>query len=383
MGFWDFMFEDEESEKKRKKPRKKLSDLLFEDVDEQSNKPKKGFWDFLFEEEKPEVEFTDPEDVQNMSETLSGKLQDKKRVLTMMGLALRQIDIKEFPGSGEIIQSYLELVEMQQKLSSAEEKLQEDDIMDRISLERDYEEFEQKYNSRIPRIKTLFYFSELKKQNKRMDTAFNKKTGKELTEDFLADFQENIQKITEQQDGFSDDYKEEIMNELLTAEYRLRMLKLMREIYLEEEPNQNPFSKYSKDKKGKFVDLLLADITKADEQYQQIMERENLYTKTKVLEHEDFEELSQNADDLNTEINNGILDDLSMAGMFENEEYDSLKMFIKLKLKMNQIDSKLEQAKNIDLEQYKRIKKSKGKDNKHNPHGEERKIKLCRNLDKI
>lgn len=376
MGLFDFMFEDDDTPQKNKKPKKKLSDILFVD-EEQSHKPKRSFFDLLFEEEKPEVEFTDPEEIHNMANTINGKLQDKKRELTMMGLALRQIDIKDFPGSEEIIQQYLELVETQQRLLQAEEHLQEDDIMGRITLETDYEEFEQKYNSRIPRIKTLFYYKELKNQNSRMKSTFNNKRPKEITDEVINDFKEYTQKIIEQQPEFSDDYKDEILGELLTAEYRLGMLSLVRDIYFGEEPLQNPFSKYSRDKKSKFAELLLEDINEAIEQYQRIMERQNLYIKTKVFEQSSFEKLSQEAEELDTEINNGIIGDLSVSSFLENDQYDTLTLFLRFKMKMNKIDFKYEQAKDIDLQQYlksKNYRKTK-KGKKPEYDGEDRKIK--------
>lgn len=361
MGFLDFMFE-EADDTNQKPSRRRLSDILFEEVDDNktvytSSKSKKKpsirerLSNIFFEEEKPEVEFADPNEVQNMSETLGGKLQDKKRELTMMGMALRQINVKEFPGSEKIIQEYLELLEVQKRLATLENSLQEDDIMGRISLERDYEEFEQKYNERIPRIKTLFYYKELKRQNTRMKSAFSQSI-RMLSQEDLEDFKEYIQKIKEQQQEFSDDYKDEILSELLTAEYRLGMLNLMKDYYLGEEPLKNPFSMYSQSKKDRFAELLLGDITDADEQFQNIMQRQGLYTRTNVISSEDFEKLSSEADTLNSEINNGIIDDLSISGMFENSQYNTLKMFLRLKIKMNEIDSRYEQATDIDTVQY-------------------------------
>lgn len=380
MGFLDFMFEENDDTDK-KSSRKKLSDILFEEVDDNktvytSSKSKKKpsirerLSNIFFEEEKPEVEFADPNEVQNMSETLGGKLQDKKRELTMMGMALRQINVKEFPGSERIIQEYLELLEVQKRLSTLEDGLQEDDIMGRISLERDYEEFEQKYNERIPKIKTLFYYKELKRQNARMKSAFSQSI-RVLSQDDLDDFKEYIQKIKEQQQEFSDDYKDEILSELLTAEYRLGMLNLMRDYYLGEEPSKNPFSMYSQSKKNRFAELLLGDITDADEQFQNIMQRQSIYTRTNVISSEDFEKLSNEADTLNSEINNGIIDDLSISGMFENTQYDTLKMFLRLKIKMNEIDSRYQQATDIDTEQYLNSRKHKKDKKRKGPNFED------------
>ena len=376
MGFLDFMFENEEKGvTSHKKSGKKLSDILFEtDEGNSKKKPKRKLFDFLFEEEKPSVEFTNPEDVQKMANSLNGKLQDKKRELTMMGLALRQINVKDYPGSDEIIQQYLELVETQQRLSTTEEKLKDDDIMGRITLERDYGEFEQNYNKRISRIKTLFYYNEIKRQNNRMKDTFNTQSVKQITPKVLDDYRNYIQKIIDQQSEFSDDYKEEILSELLVSEYRLAMLNLMRDVYCGEESYRNPFSKYSGTKKDRFAELLFGDISDADAQFQNIMKRKSIYTKTKVLREECFEQLSREADNFNLELNNGIIDGLSMDGMFEDEQYDSLKMFLQLKIKMNEIDSKYEQAKNIYKDKYLENKPKSKKKQDHEDH--EREIKL-------
>ena len=86
-----------------------------------------------------------------------------------------------------------------------------------------------------------------------------------------------------------------------------------------------------------------------------------------MIDESEFENLSEEADKLNSEINNGIIDDLSLTGMFENEQYDSLKMLLKLKIDMNEIDSLYEEAQNIDLNRYMQSKKGKkGKKGKKN-----------------
>ena len=366
MGFFDFMFEDDE-DKSSKKTKRKLSDILFEPYDSHSDKPKKSFWDFLFVEDKPEIEFTNPKDVQDLADTIGGKLQDKKNELRMMGLALKQIDIKEYPGSYEITKQYLELMDKLKKLIISEDQLQEGNIMEEVSLEANYKEFENQYNEIVPRIKTLFYYKELKNQNNRMKNAFNTRSIKTISQKELDDYEGYINKIKEQQYKFSDDYHEEIVAELLKAEYRLSILYLMKDIYDNNEPTNNPFLEYNDTKKDRFAEFLFEDITEANDQYQNILNRQNLYIRTKVIDESEFENLSEEADKLNSEINNGIIDDLSLTGMFENEQYDSLKMLLKLKIDMNEIDSLYEEAQNIDLNRYMQSKKGKkGKKGKKN-----------------
>lgn len=366
MGFFDFMFEDDE-DKSSKKTKRKLSDKLFEPYDSHSDKPKKSFWDFLFVEDKPEIEFTNPKDVQDLADTIGGKLQDKKNELRMMGLALKQIDIKEYPGSYEITKQYLELMDKLKKLIISEDQLQEGNIMEEVSLEANYKEFENQYNEIVPRIKTLFYYKELKNQNNRMKNAFNTRSIKTISQKELDDYEGYINKIKEQQYKFSDDYHEEIVAELLKAEYRLSILHLMKDIYDNNEPTNNPFLEYNDTKKDRFAEFLFEDITEANDQYQNILNRQNLYIRTKVIDESEFENLSEEADKLNSEINNGIIDDLSLTGMFENEQYDSLKMLLKLKIDMNEIDSLYEEAQNIDLNRYMQSKKGKkGKKGKKN-----------------
>ena len=366
MGFFDFMFEDDE-DKSSKKTKRKLSDILFEPYDSHSDKPKKSFWDFLFVEDKPEIEFTNPKDVQDLADTIGGKLQDKKNELRMMGLALKQIDIKEYPGSYEITKQYLELMDKLKKLIISEDQLQEGNIMEEVSLEANYKEFENQYNEIVPRIKTLFYYKELKNQNNRMKNAFNTRSIKTISQKELDDYEGYINKIKEQQYKFSDDYHEEIVAELLKAEYRLSILYLMKDIYDNNEPTNNPFLEYNDTKKDRFAEFLFEDITEANDQYQNILNRQNLYIRTKVIDESEFENLSEEADKLNSEINNGIIDDLSLTGMFENKQYDSLKMLLKLKIDMNEIDSLYEEAQNIDLNRYMQSKKGKkGKKGKKN-----------------
>lgn len=355
-GIKNLFFEEVDTSKKKRG----MKDIFFEEVG--SGEPKRSLRDIFLEEEKgADVEFVDSQELESASGTIKGKLQDKNRELKMLGLAINTIEIKDFPESGDVIREYLALLEEQKRLSELASKVSDEDIMGQVTLERKYDEFERRYEAKIPRIKSLYYLREMRRQNSDMKRAFSGKAG-EISNGQINGYVEYIRLISEQKGAFHSQYVELLNNELVIAEYRLKMLMLMRDISRCEESRTNPFSRDSKVKKDKFGEIFLEDFAESSKQYELMNSRRKRYVSAQVLDERTFDEIDKMVDELGVKMNNKVVDDFSISEVFDNSGYDILKTFVRLKIKMNEIDFRYDEVKDIENKQYDEKRRKKAPD---------------------
>lgn len=336
MGIFDFMFKDD----------------LNSNVTNVKKK-KSGIFDFMFKEEKEdEVSFADSEAVEDINETIPGKIQEKKIELKTFGLVLNSINPEEFSGASAIIKEYLDLLEGLKELGGLAEKSSQEDIMSKIELETKYSEFERKYEEQIPLIKNLYWLSEIKKQNNNMQIDFNKPIN-EISKSKLDDYYRYIKTISSQKENFSEQYQNQLVEEMIIAEYRLKMLIMMRKIYFGEKIENNLFEKASDSKKKRWQEMFLEDMEKASEQYQSIVNLKRLYIKSNVLKTKDFEALERLSDKVLNNINQDVIDDFSISEIFTQKGISTLEDFLELKASLNEMKARFN---DIEPESFKRKK---------------------------
>lgn len=339
---------------------KKFIETYTEPV-KKEKQPKSNFWNRLIEtytepveQTHHELEFADSGSVEELSESLSGKIQAKNQELKMLRMSLESIDLERFPQSQKVVETYNQLCDDLAQLLHEEQNLNEDDTLAVINLETRYQNFEREYEEKSSIIKSMYWLNELKKQNNNMNLDFNKTPINKITDKKLESYKLYIQKISSQRTDFSFQFGDELIDELIIAEYRLRMLMLMKAVSKGMEIKENPFSSEKASKKARYEALLLADIEKASQQYERIDYDREKYTKLKLYDESDFQKLDKQAQDILEGLNNAMIDDLSISELFADGEVKTLKKLVKLKAKMNEIASKSDQI--ISYEK-KKIKK--------------------------
>lgn len=90
----------------------------------------------------------------------------------------------------------------------------------------------------------------------------------------------NIQAISNQRKKFTYKLGDEIIDELIIAEYRIRMLVLMKDVDEGIEVTENPFQRENRAKKERYEELLLEDLEEVEKQYQNIDQQRKYYIKT-------------------------------------------------------------------------------------------------------
>lgn len=339
MGIFQKMTEKDTKSKEATKSNKKPSffDQFFEEPEKEPRKPKKvSFWDQFFEEEK--VEFADTEAMEEMAENLSEKIRKRRKDLKMIGMSVTSVNLDNIPDSKEIVEQYLALLDVIEQISN-QEKASSGSVMETVEIQRIFNEFERKYEEQIPKIKSLYLLSELIKQNNNMKREYNRTPARQLTKDKLQNYKEYIKKISLQQETFPAQFKRQLMNELIAAEYRLRMLILMRNSYEGREEMMNPFAKDTDAKKQRYEEIFLEDLEDLSDQYERISTLKRSYIESKQYTEEDFRQLDESIDELTNKLSDGFIDDFSMIDIFDNREYRTLKQFIEIKVQMNDMEA--------------------------------------------
>ena len=337
MGLFDFMFQDDTEEDKAKPKNKKRS----------------GLFDFMFEQEKEdEVSFADSDAIDDINETIPGKIQAKKIELKTFGIVLNSINPEEFSGAKTVISEYIKLLDRIKELEILSRNEDSENVMQRIELERKYAEFEREYDRQIPAIKNLYWLSELKKQNNNMKNDFNKPVS-EISQCKIDDYYKYIKTISSRKNEFNEQYKNELVSALLIAEYRLKMLMLMRNVCKERQNGYNPFEHTSESKKKRFEEMFLEDVSEASSQYESVCNLKGIYLKSGALDKSDFSELEELSDNVLNNISQDVIDDFSISDIFERRETSTLEDFVRLKAQLNYMKSQFNE---IDLDKKPRKK---------------------------
>jgi hypothetical protein len=353
---------------------KKIVDLCTEPVDPNQ----KGIFERIYEactepvedeneteenneqEEKEDVSFADSKRAEQIAESINGKIQAKKRELRIIGQSLSSMDLNKIQKSAKgklingIIEDYYEICEKLEKVINQQEIVAQKDETEPMSIENTmrvlnlqtmYGEFEGVYIEKIQLVNNLFWLSELKKQNNNMKLDFEGKTGKEVNNKRIKSYRKYIQTISDQKEEFTYQLGDELIEELIISEYRLKMLTLMRDISEGKEELVNPFERENSAKKVKYEELLLEDIEEANKQYGIIEREKTKYINSGLFERKDFNKLNKLAQEIGDNIDLAMVDDLSISEVFTDEEFATIKKFIKLRIKMNYIISKREEVK--------------------------------------
>ncbi len=353
---------------------KKIVDLCTEPVDPNQ----KGIFERIYEactepvedeneteenneqEEKEDVSFADSKRAEQIAESINGKIQAKKRELRIIGQSLSSMDLNKIQKSAKgklingIIEDYYEICEKLEKVINQQEIVAQKDETEPMSIENTmhvlnlqtmYGEFEGVYIEKIQLVNNLFWLSELKKQNNNMKLDFEGKTGKEVNNKRIKSYRKYIQTISDQKEEFTYQLGDELIEELIISEYRLKMLTLMRDISEGKEELVNPFERENSAKKVKYEELLLEDIEEANKQYGIIEREKTKYINSGLFERKDFNKLNKLAQEIGDNIDLAMVDDLSISEVFTDEEFATIKKFIKLRIKMNYIISKREKVK--------------------------------------
>ena len=178
-----------------------------------------------------------------------------------------------------------------------------------------------------------------------MKLDFEGKTGKEVNNKRIKSYRKYIQTISDQKEELTYQLGDELIEELIISEYRLKMLTLMRDISEGKEELVNPFERENSAKKVKYEELLLEDIEEANKQYGIIEREKTKYINSGLFERKDFNKLNKLAQEIGDNIDLAMVDDLSISEVFTDEEFATIKKFIKLRIKMNYIISKREEVK--------------------------------------
>lgn len=353
---------------------KKIVDLCTEPVDPNQ----KGIFERIYEactepvedeneteenneqEEKEDVSFADSKRAEQIAESINGKIQAKKRELRIIGQSLSSMDLNKIQKSAKgklikgIIEDYYEICEKLEKVINQQEIVAQKDATEPMSIENTmnvlnlqtmYGQFEGVYIEKIQLVNNLFWLSELKKQNNNMKLDFEGKTEKDANDKRIKSYKRYIQTISDQEEEFTYQLGDELIEELIISEYRLKMLTLMRDINEGKEEPINPFERENSAKKAKYEELLLEDIEEANKQYGMIEREKTKYINSGLFERKDFNKLNKLAQEIGDNIDLAMVDDLSISEVFTDEEFATIKKFIKLRIKINYIISKRETIK--------------------------------------
>lgn len=358
---------------------KRIIDMCTEPVDEINDS--KGILERIYEactepvEDKNQIEedsqdvdvaFADSKKANQIYESIKGKLQVKRRELKVIGKSLLSIDLNKFPKGkqdliSEILESHEELCQSLDDIIKQQETVDKKDAtesrdikdtMDVLNLESSYAQFEKEYQEKITLVNNLYWLSELKKQNKNMKLDFRRMNLKNLNGDKIENYRRYVQTISDQREDFTYKLGDELINELITAEYRLNMLILMRDVNSsEEEVLTNPFEKENDAKKAKYEELFLEDIEEANRRYEELQRKKRKYVTLGALEKKDFREVDGLAEQIKDNIDLAMVDDLSISEVFTSEGFDTIKQFVRLRLKMNYMIAKSQKVEKQYCEQ--------------------------------
>lgn len=379
MGLFDkisnLIFEEDldannESQKPDSTPTKKGSwtDIFFEDVseDEESEKKKRSFLDFFFEEvpEDDDIKstFVAEDDKTSVLNDISSQIERRESELINLAEFFKTVNPKDYPDSAPEYEAYLSLIKQLNTIKTLMSSSQSSAIssMSNYQLESNFKKFEMDYQSHIKVIQSLCYLSEISTLNAEMEELFSanftKKTDRRITQ-----IEGYIALISQKSNIFDKKYFARLYKELIEAEYRVTLLKLMTELKNGKEPRRNPFASFNSQKKKTFETYISKSIRDSNSKYNTIADNREKYTKYNLIRDEYFDELDSDAEVISERINKYTIDDFLLSELFDNGDgFETLKRFLKFKLTLNFIDSKTSEADKRFLDDhYKKVKTGK------------------------
>ena len=294
---------------------------------------KQSFFDSL---RTKEYSFTDSRDINSAFSGVTGKIKYYQRRLDMLSRAVSTVNNDEFPGAKEVKTEYLELALMFNQDLEPYATLSEDrlDPTAKYKIEMALAKFETEFNKRVPRVETLCWLSQMTVVNRAMKRLFDTGTLHEINPKTLYEYSEYIAKIAAKKEQF-EAFRNELINELLIAEYRLTMLSLMQKVGNGEKVSKSPFLGADNNKISLFEKMFVEDAEKVSEQYA-LSKR---YISRKLYSAKEIKRLETDADRFDESMDRLMLDDFSVSEIFLNDEegFETLKTFARLKLSLNAI----------------------------------------------
>lgn len=319
-----------------RKPRRKLSDILFEDTEEDIHSS------FIGGEEKEQV-----------LQDLPSKIQYRESELTKIGEILKTVDVKEYPDSEVEMRYYISLIDrlgkIKEYLNSSEDSLSR---MRGYELEAEYKKLESEYQNHINAIKSLCYVSEIKIVNEQMRKLFSEKFTEKTSED-IGSLERYITLISKKIEIIDKKYTDRLYKGLIEAEYRLTLLKLMKELHMQRAPRKNPFTEFSSQKRKIFETFLSRDIQETSIKYNTISNSEEKYTKNNLVGESIFRQMDKMASVITEKINQYSIDNFLVNELLDDGDgYETLKLFLAFKLILNSVDSYTQAANQGFLDEY-------------------------------
>lgn len=342
-GSWtDIFFEDDSKENISGKKKKRFSDIFFEETPEDDIKST-----FVMGEEKTSV-----------LNDISSQIERRESELINLAAFFKTVNPNDYPDSGPEYEAYLSLVKQLNSIKELPTSSQNTTItsMSTYQLESNFRKFELDYQAHINAIQSLCYLSEISSLNTEMKALFSSHFTSR-TEAKITQTEGYITLISQKSNKFDKKYSTRLYKELIEAEYRLTVLKLMNELKNGRNPRKNPFSDFSPQKKKTFETYLSKDLRDSNTKYNSIADNKEKYTKYNLVRGDFFDKLDADAEIISEKINKYTIDDFLLNELFEDGDgFESLKAFLSFKLNLNFIDSKTTEADERFLDDnYKRV----------------------------
>ena len=353
-GSWtDIFFEEvqEKSEESSEKRTKSFLDIFFEEVPEEKSKEgkKRKFSDIFFEEvsdDNIKSTFVEGEEKVSVLEDISSKIERRESELINLAEFFKTVNPNDYPDSTSEYEAYLSLVKQLNSIKelSTSSKNSAINTISNYQLESSFKKFELDYQSHINAIQSLCYLSEIATLNTQMQDLFSSNFTNQ-TPIKIAQTEEYVLLISKKSDKFDKKYSGRLYKELIEAEYRLTLLKLMNELKNGRDPRKNPFSGFSAQKKKTFETYLSKDLRESNAKYNTIADNKEKYIKYRLVGGLVFDKLDADAEVISEKINKYTIDDFLLNELLDNGEgFETLKSFLRFKLSLNLIDSKTEEA---------------------------------------
>ena len=102
--------------------------------------------------------------------------------------------------------------------------------------------------------------------------------------------------INQRSNDFVKKYSSRLFKELIEAEYRITLLKLMSQLNNGENHRKNPFNSFSDQKKKIFQTYISKDIRTSNTKYNSVADSREKYIKYKLVREELFDEIDTDAE---------------------------------------------------------------------------------------
>lgn len=328
------------------------TDIFFEDDSEKTQKPekkKKSFMDIFFEE-APEEEsddgirstFVRGEDTTSVLTDIASQIESRESELINLSEFFKTVNPKDYPDSAAEYEAYLSLVKQLNSIKelSSVGKNSSVSSINNYQLESAFRKFELDYQTHINAIQSLCYLSEISTINTELQLIFSSNFTNR-TESKIAQTEGYITLISKKSNKFDKKYSSRLYKELIEAEYRLTILKLMNELRNGRTPRKNPFSSFSSQKKKTFQTYISKDLRDTNSKYNSIADSKEKYIRYAHIADDFFLHLDTDAEMISERINKYTIDDFLLNELFENGDgFETLKRFLSFKLNLNFVDSK-------------------------------------------